>query len=127
MSYFAYALAGMFFMFWGLNLGLRELLDWGFYVWNSFLMIGGMVGAAGAWFKKFRIEIISTPILFSALTVYGGYMFTRIPESSQPGVIAGLGSIFTGSALLFLGKGLAIWFHKIRVADDIDRRASDAG
>jgi hypothetical protein len=121
-SYFAYSLAGVFFLFWGLNLGLRELLGWGFYVWNSFLLIGGLVGSLGAWFKKFRIEIIGTPFLTSSLAVYGGYTFAQVGEASQPGIIAGLASIFLGSALLFLGKGLAIWVHKIRVADAIDRR-----
>lgn len=125
-SYLAFACAGMFFTFWGPNSGLRELLDWGFYLWNGFLILGGVIGATGAWTGKFRIEIIATPFLTSALAVYGGYTLAQIETSRSPGVIAGLGSVFVGCSLLFLGKGLAIWIHKIRVANQVERRTGDA-
>ena len=125
LSYLAFALAGMFFMFWRPTLPLEQLLGWGFVVWNVFLILGGVVGAAGAWTRKFRIEIIATPFLSAGLSVYGGSILARIDESEAPGVLAGLGSIFIGAGLLFLGKGLAIWIHKIRVANEVERRASD--
>lgn len=126
-SYLLFALAGMFFLFWGPNIGIRALLgDAGLYVWNTFLILGGLVGGAGAWKRLFRVEIIGTPLLCSGLLVYGGYFYTRVHESTQPGAIAGLGTVFVGAGVLFLGKGLAIWIHKIRVANAFERRRSDA-
>lgn len=123
LSYFTFALAGAFFMFWRPTLPLQALLgEKGFIAWNAFLMLGGLVGATGAWYKRFRIEIIAAPLLFAGLTVYAGSIFYRIPQADNPGVLAGLGTIFLGSGLLFLGKGLAIYLHKIRVADDVERR-----
>jgi hypothetical protein len=125
-SYLTFALAGMFFMLWRPTLQLESLLGhFGFFAWNLFLVFGGLIGAAGAGWRKFRIEIISSPLLFAGLAVYGGSILARIPnpDTKNPGVLAGLGTIFIGSGLLFLGKGLAIWFNKIRVADDIHRRA----
>lgn len=124
-SYLLFALAGMFFMLWRPTVSLEQLLGWGFYVWNVFLIVGGLIGAIGAWNRKFRVEIIASPLLSSGLMVYGGSIIAKIDESRSPGVIAGLGSVFIGSALLFLGKGLAIWVHKIRVAEDVERRTVD--
>jgi hypothetical protein len=126
-SYLAFALAGLFFMLWGPNVGIKLLLDtWGFYLWNSFLILGGVIGTFGAWRRKFRIEIIASPFLFSGLVVYGGYILSRVSASPQPGATAGLGTIFVGSGMLFLGKGLAIWIHKIRIADAFERRVDGA-
>lgn len=124
-SYLAFAFAGIFFMFWRPTVSLQALLGWGFVVWNAFLIFGGVIGAVGAWNRKFRVEIIASPLLSASLMVYGGSIIARVGDSNSPGVIAGLGSVFIGSSLLFLGKGLAIWIHKIRIAEDIERRTSN--
>lgn len=127
LSYLLFAMAGMFFLFWGPNIGVRNLLgDLGLYIWNAFLILGGLVGGVGAWKRLFRVEIIGTPLLTSGLIIYGLYFYARVDESAQPGAIAGLGTVFIGAGALFLGKGLAIWIHKIRVANAVERRRSDA-
>lgn len=127
-SYLLFALAGLFFLFWGPNLGVRHLLGTvGFYLWNANLVLGGVISGFGAWKKLFRVEIIGTPLLWSGLTIYGGYFYSRVGESPQPGAVAGLATVFIGAGTLILGKGLAIWIHKIKVADDVyRRRPSDA-
>jgi hypothetical protein len=125
-TYLAFLLAGLFFLLWGPNIGIRILLgDIGFVIWNMFLIVGGIVGIIGAAHKKFRVEIIAVPFLSSGLAVYGISLLPRLPDSNAPGVLAGLASVFIGSALGFLGQGFAIWFHKIRVAGDIERREED--
>lgn len=125
-TYLAFSLAGVFFLFWGPNLGVRGLLGIvGFVIWNSFLILGGAVGMIGAAYGKFRIEIIGVPFLSSALCVYGGSLLPRIMVADNPGVLAGLASVFIGAGLGFLGQGAAIWIQKIRVAGDVDRRSPD--
>lgn len=126
-SYLLFSLAGAFFMFWGPNTGVRVLLgSFGFYVWNILLMTGGLVGAVGAWRRKFRIEIIASPPLTAGLCVYGIYILNRIDGSPQPGTLAGLGTIFVGAGFLFLGKGLAIYLRRIRVANAVEKRSDGA-
>lgn len=125
-TYLAFVLAGLFFLFWGPNPGVRLLLHTaGFVVWNTFLIIGGLLGAFGAARRQFRVEIIGVPFLSSSLAVYGVSLLPRLDESSAPGALAGIASIFIGASLGVLGQGAAIWIHKIRVARDIDRRSAD--
>jgi hypothetical protein len=125
-TYLAFLLAGVFFLFWGPNIGVRALLHTvGFVVWNAFLIAGGILGVVGAAYGRFRIEIIATPFLASGLAVYGVSLLPRLAGAESPGVLAGLSSVFIGSALGFVGQGLAIWFHKIRVAGDVERRTED--
>lgn len=121
--YVLFALAGSFFMFWFPTIGLKQLLgEFGFIVWNGFLMVGGGFGILGAWQRKAQVEIVSTPLLWAALTVYGFSLVPIIETATNPGAVAGIASIFLGAGFLILGLGWQLW-KKVRVAGDLDRRS----
>lgn len=123
--YFLFALAGSFFMFWYPTLGLRELLtEWGFIIWNVFLMLGGVFGIIGSSYRQPRIEIIAVPFLSSALAVYGGSLIPILGNAKSPGALAGLSSIFFAGTFTVLGQGWRLW-RKTKISGELDRRIGD--
>lgn len=112
-------------MFWTSTSNMKELLgELGYYVWNWFLIAGGIFGALGAAQRNFRIEIIATPLLMAGSAAYSLSLLPRVMVATSPGGLAGLSSIFMGVSFLMIGHGVVLW-RRVRIANDVDRRLRD--
>lgn len=124
-AYLLFALAGVFFMFWTPTVGIKVLLgSFGFYAWNVTLLFGGGFGILGAWRRNFRIEIIAIPFLTAGSAAYALSLLARINQTTAPGALLGLASIFLGLSFLLIGQGYVL-YKRTQVANDLDRRTSD--
>lgn len=92
------------------------------YIWHLFLAVGGLIGAVGAWLKRFSIEAVGIPLLGSALVAY---ILVLIVAGIEEGgsVSFGLASLLMGAGLGLVDRGLRAW-QLVTIADRIDRRGS---
>lgn len=119
-----FLLAGLAFTFWLPTTTVEELLGWGFYVWNSFFLFGPLIGAVGAFRRKFREELSGIPFTVTALVVYSLALWSRVDTSNSPGATAGVALVFMSAAIGLGGHGWEL-IRVTRLADEIDRRLKD--
>lgn len=119
-TYLAYSMAGFAFMFLS-STGLRELLgEWGFTVWNTMLIGGGIIALVGALGKRHYIELIGIPGVFTGLGVYALYIGSAVKDSDNPGVVVGLASICAGAALGVAGRAYEV-FKQTSISSRVGR------
>lgn len=73
------------------------------YVWDAFLLVGGLASGFGAVTDRWVGEYIGLPLLVAVFGVYGVSAFFTALASESPASIAG-GMALSSIALLFIGR-----------------------